>query len=148
MVIVRNDLLDSVIKIRDDSALPAERMFSVFQKAIYDAANILGVPVTTKELEYCEEGRLASFVPGHTEKCFVVYNPEHPNWMRFICTIHCLGNVNYYEFYQLSYGVKLPAAQTDLASSLLGKVKLFNNSDRNRKYWEMELSRIIAEIND
>lgn len=143
MVVLKRDLLKSIRILRDEQASTVEEGIDRLVSDISYEAKKIGLAANTEEYDYCEEGRIASLIPGHTEKCLVVYNPEHTNWMRFVCLIRRMGNVNHYEFYQLSYAVKLPSAQTDLASSVLSKVKLFNNVDKGRNFWEAEIARII-----
>lgn len=140
MVIVRKDLRKMVKWFRNQTDKPIGQMLNEIQIRIKKQAGVPGIAAETVECDYCDEGRIAFFVSGQTERCFVVYNPEHTDWLRVVCTLHRMGNVNYYEFYELAESVKLPVAETEAEK---GRGGLFHRAERNRKYWEREIVRII-----
>ena len=143
MLIIKRDLRKLIKWFRNLTDKPIGQMLHELQSRLKKQAAVLGIRAETVECDYCDEGRFTFLVSGQTERCFVVYNPEHTDWMRVVCTLHRMGNVNYYEFYELAESVKLPVEQEKATK---GKGGLFHHAERDRKYWEKEIVRIIKGL--
>lgn len=142
MVIVRRELCKSVKRLRDKTERSAEEMLYELQERVCAQAEKCGIVAGTLECEYCHGGKLAALSPKNRERCFVIHNPEHSDWRKYICLVHRMGKINYYEFYALSDSRRL----SELGTQNAGKVRLRRHNTRDESCWEAEIVRIIREM--